>query len=156
MDRDGADFYRVLQQITKKLNGKPVAIQLPIDAEDEFKGLVDLIEMKAYAWDEESLGAKFTEIGIPEDMTEMVQEYRMKLIEGAAEESEELLEKFIEDHNSITKQEIIDALRRATLENRITPVLCGSSLHNIGVQKLIDAVVQFLPSPMDVWIQVAD
>ena len=74
----------------------------------------------------------------------------MKLIEGAAEESEELLEKFIEDHNSITKQEIIDALRRATLENRITPVLCGSSLHNIGVQKLIDAVVQFLPSPMDV------
>jgi elongation factor G len=150
MDRSGADFYRVLQQITKKLNAKPVAIQLPIGAEDQFNGLVDLIEMKAYSWDEESLGAKIYETDIPEDMKEMVEEHRMKLIEGAAEESEELLEKYINDHDSITKEDIIASLRKATLENRITPVLCGSSLHNKGVQKLIDAVIHFLPSPLEV------
>jgi elongation factor G len=149
MDRNGADFYRVLQQIVKKLNAQPVALQLPIGSEDEFSGLVDLIEMKAYAWDEESLGARYHEISIPDDMKPMVEEYRMKLIEGAAEESEALLEKFIDNHDSITSEEIIAALRKATLENRITPVLCGSSLHNIGVQKLIDAVVHFLPSPME-------
>ena len=150
MDRSGADFYRVLQQIAGKLNAKPVAIQLPIGAEDEFTGLVDLIEMKAYAWDDESLGAKFQETDIPEDMKEMVEEYRMKLIEGVAEESEALLEKFISDHDSITQEEMIAVLRKATLENRITPVLCGSSLHNKGVQKLIDAVIHYLPAPVDV------
>jgi elongation factor G len=150
MDRSGADFYRVLQQIAKKLNAKPVAIQLPIGAEDDYTGLVDLIEMKAYTWDEESLGAKYNEVDIPDEMKEMVEEYRMKLIEGAAEESEELLDKFIEDHDSITPDDIITSLRKATLENRITPVLCGSSLHNKGVQKLIDAVIHFLPSPMEV------
>jgi len=150
MDRSGADFYRVLGQISKKLNAKPIPVQLPIGAEEEFTGLVDLIEMKAYSWDEESLGASFSEIDIPQDMLETVQEYRSKLIEGVAEESEELFEKFIHDHDSITKQDIISALRKATLENRINPVLCGSSLHNKGVQKLIDAVVHFLPSPMDV------
>jgi elongation factor G len=150
MDRSGADFYRVLQQITGKLKANPVPLQLPIGVEDSFTGVVDLIENKAYIWDEESLGQKYFETEIPADMTEMVAEYRMKLIEGAAEESEELLEKFLDDHDSITPEEIIAAVRKATLEGKIVPVLCGSSFHNKGVQKLIDAVVLYLPSPMDI------
>ena len=150
MDRSGADFFRVLQHIKSKLKANPVAIQLPIGVEDTFTGVVDLIENKAYTWDDASYGTEFFETEIPEDMLEMVQEYRMKLIEGAAEESEALLEKFLEDHDSITPEEITQALRKATLESRIVPVLCGSSFHNKGVQKLIDAIVKYLPSPMDI------
>jgi elongation factor G len=150
MDRSGADFFRVVQQITTKLKANPVPIQLPIGVEETFTGVVDLIENKAYTWDDASLGAEFSETEIPEDMLETVNEYRMKLIEGAAEESEELLEKFLADHDSITPEDIIAALRKATLENRIVPVLCGSSFHNKGVQKLIDAIVKYLPSPLDV------
>jgi elongation factor G len=150
MDRSGADFFRVIQQIETKLKANPVPIQLPIGVEDSFTGVVDLIENKAYTWDDSSLGAEYSETAIPEDMLESVKEYRMKLIEGAAEESEELLEKFLEDHDSITAEEIYAAIRKATLESRIVPVLCGSSFHNKGVQKLIDAIVKYLPSPMDV------
>ncbi len=150
MDRSGADFFRVLQHIKSKLKANPVAIQLPIGVEDTFTGVVDLIENKAYTWDDASYGTEFFETEIPEDMLEMVQEYRLKLIEGAAEESEALLEKFLEDHDSITPEEITQALRKATLESRIVPVLCGSSFHNKGVQKLIDAIVKYLPSPMDI------
>jgi elongation factor G len=150
MDRSGADFFRVLQHIEAKLKANPVPVQLPIGVEDSFTGIVDLIENKAYTWDDASYGQEFFETRIPEDMTEMVAEYRMKLIERAAEESEELLEKFLEDHNSITPAEIISSLRKATLEGKIVPVLCGSSFHNKGVQKLIDAVILYLPSPMDV------
>jgi elongation factor G len=150
MDRSGADFYRVLLQIENKLKAKPIAIQLPIGDEDTFTGVVDLIENKAYTWDEESFGQQYSEVPVPEDMVGMVAEYRMKLIECAAEESEEILVKFMEDHDSITREDIVSALRKATLESRIVPVLCGSSFHNKGVQKLIDAVVMYLPSPMDV------
>lgn len=150
MDRTGADFYRVLQQINSKLKANPVPLQLPIGVEDSFTGVVDLIENKAYTWDEGSLGQQYSEIEIPADMLETVLEYRTKLIEGAAEESEELLEKFLADHNSISPDDIIQAVRKATLESRIVPVFCGSSFHNIGVQKLIDAITLYLPSPLDV------
>jgi elongation factor G len=150
MDRSGADFFRVLQTIKAKLKANPVPLQLPIGVEDTFTGVVDLIENKAYTWDDASYGTEFFETSIPEDMLDSVKEYRMQLIEGAAEESEELLEKFLEDHDSITPKDIISAVRKATLEGRIVPVLCGSSFHNKGVQKLIDAIALYLPSPMDV------
>jgi len=150
MDRSGADFFRVLEQIKRKLKANPIPLQLPIGAEDTFTGIVDLIQNKAYVWDESSHGLEFNETEIPEDMTQMVSEYRMKLIEGAAEESEELFAKFLEDHDSITPKEMIVTIRKATLEGRIVPVLCGSSFRNKGVQKLIDAIVMYLPSPMDV------
>jgi elongation factor G len=150
MDRSGADFYKVLADIRKKLNANPIPVQIPVGEEDSFTGIVDLIENKAYAWDDESLGSKYYEVPIPEGLKKTVKEYRMKLIEGVAEETEELLEKFIGNPESITSDDIIKAIRKATLENRITPVLCGSSFKNKGVQKLIDAVALFLPSPMDI------
>lgn len=150
MDRQGADYYKVLEEIKDKLMAVPVPLQIPIGAEDDYSGVVDLIEMKAYSWDEESLGVKYFEVDIPEDLKETVAEYRTKLIEGAAEEDEVLFEKFIKDPNSISSEELINAIRKATLENRITPVLCGSSFKNKGVQKLIDAIVRYLPSPIEV------
>ncbi len=150
MDRSGADFYKVIQQIKDKLNAKPIPLQLPIGCEDTFTGVVDLVENKAFVWDEESLGSSYNEVEIPADLVESVEEYRTLLIEGAAEESEELLAKFLKDPASITREELIGAIRKATLESRITPVLCGSSFHNKGVQKLIDAITLYLPSPLDI------
>ena len=150
MDRSGADFIRVVDEIKEKLNANPVPVQLPIGAEDDFEGVVDLITRKAYNWDDESLGKEYFEVEIPEELKEQVEEYRTKLIEGAAEESEELFEKFLNDPESITEDEIIGALRKATLEMRVTPVLCGSSFKNKGVQLLLDAIVKYLPCPTDV------
>lgn len=150
MDRQGADFYKVLAEIKEKLGSKPIPIQLPIGSEDNFSGVIDLISKKAFEWESESLGAKFHEIDIPEDMKEQVKEYHNMIIEGAAEESEELLNKFMADSSSITEDEIIAALRKATLDLRITPVLCGASFKNIGVQKLVDAITAYLPSPLEV------
>ncbi len=149
MDRTGADFFSVINQITEKLHGKPIPVQLPIGAEEEFTGIVDLVKNKAFSWDENSLGKEYFEIPIPEDMKDLVHEYRTKLIEGTAEESEQLMEKFILDANSISEEDIISAIRKATLENRITPVLCGAAFKNKGVQLLIDAIVTYLPSPND-------
>ena len=150
MDRAGADFYKVLNEIKEKLKANPIPVQIPIGAEDEFRGIVDLIQNKAYGWDDKSKGTKVFEVEIPEEVLETVKEYRTKLIEGVAEENEILLEKFLEDPESILEEDIILAVRKATLENRITPVLCGSSFKNKGVQKLIDAIVAFLPSPLDI------
>jgi len=149
MDRTGADFFSVLNQITDKLGAKPVPVQLPLGQEEFFTGIVDLISGRAYQWDEVSLGMQFIEVPVPDDMVETVAEYRKKLIEGAAEESEDLLEKYLTNPDSISEGEIIAAVRRATLEMRITPVLCGSSLRNKGVQMLLDAVAKYLPSPLD-------
>jgi len=149
MDRTGADFFHVISQIREKLGANPIPVQLPIGAEDNFIGIVDLITNKAYEWNEESFGREYTEIPVPENMKELVEEYRMKLIEGVAEESDELLHKFMEDHNSITEQDIITQLRKATIQGRITPVTCGASFKNKGVQLLIDSIVKFLPSPYD-------
>lgn len=149
MDRTGADFFHVVDQIREKLSANPVPIQLPIGAEEEFTGIVDLISNKAYMWDEATLGKDYKEIAIPEEMKEVVAEYRLKLIEGAAEESETLLHKFMDDPDSITENEIIEQIRKATVESRITPVICGASFKNKGVQLLIDDIVKFLPSPFE-------
>ncbi|MCK4678348.1 MAG: elongation factor G [Bacteroidales bacterium] len=150
MDRSGADFINVLTHIEQKLGAKPIPVQLPIGAEDEFVGVVDLIKNKAYRWIDETLGAQYNELSVPENMTEMAAIYREKLIEGVAEENEELLKKYIDDPESITEDEIIAAIREATLEMRITPVLCGAAFKNKGVQNLLDAIVHYLPCPTDV------
>ena len=149
MDRTGADFMHVVEQIREKLGANPVIIQLPIGAEEDFTGIIDLASNKAYGWDDASLGREYFEIPMPLDMKEMAHEYRLKLIEGAAEESDELLHKFMIDPNSITEDEIIAELRKATIQGKITPVICGASFKNKGVQLLIDAVIKFLPSPYD-------
>ena len=149
MDRVGADFFSVVKQINDKLKANPVPLQIPIGAEDNFVGVVDLISNKAYIWDDESLGEKFFEVEVPEDIQETVKQYRDMLIEGVAEESTELFEKYIEDPNSITEEEIVAMIRKATIERKITPVICGSSFKNKGVQVLMDAVTAFLPSPLD-------
>ncbi len=150
MDRAGADFFNVLGQIKDRLGANPVPLQIPIGQEDTFTGIVDLISNKAYFWEENSLGVDIKEIPIPEDLVDIVDEYRTTLIEGVAEENDELLTKFLNDHNSITEEEMISAIRKATIEMRITPVICGASFKNKGVQKLLDAVIRFLPSPMDI------
>ena len=150
MDRSGADFFSVIDQIKERLGSNAVPLQIPIGYEESFRGVVDLITKKAFEWEEKSDGVKFVQIEIPDDLKETVEEYRMKLIEGCAEESEDLLEKFMEDPDSISEDDMIAAIRKATIEMRITPVLCGSAFKNKGVQLLLDAVVRFLPSPSDV------
>jgi elongation factor G len=149
MDRMGADFFDVVEQIRTRLGANPVPLQIPIGSEDTFRGIVDLVYNKAYAWDESSQGRVFVEIDIPEEVQAQVDEYRLKLVEGVAEESEDLLEKFLEDSELITPEEIIKAVRAATINIKITPVLCGSSFRNKGVQHLLDAITLFLPSPLD-------
>ena len=150
MDRSGADFFTVVKQIKERLGANPVPIQIPIGAEEDFNGLVDLISNRAYQWNEEDMGMTYTEIPIPDDLVDIVNEYRTILVEGVAEESEHLLEKFLEDPDSINEQEMIDAIRKATVEMRITPVLCGAAFKNKGVQRLLDSIIAYLPSPLDV------
>jgi elongation factor G len=150
MDRSGADFFGVVEQIKDRLHANPVPIQIPIGAEEDFQGVVDLVKNKAFVWDDSTQGVKIVEIPIPEDLVDTVYEYRMKLIEGVAEESDELLEKFMDDPDSITEQEMIDVIRRATLDMKITPVMCGSAFKNKGIQMLLNAIIEFLPSPLDI------
>ena len=150
MDRVGADFFKVMDQIEDRLHATPVPIQLPIGAEDNFVGVVDLIKNKAYVWEEEDNGSVFNEVEIPEDMKDMVAEYRTKLIEGAAEDNDELFEKYMENPDSITEEELIAQIRKETLDLRICPVMCGSSFKNKGVQMLLDGIVNYLPSPLDI------
>ena len=150
MDRAGADFFGVLQQIKDKLKANPIPIEIPIGQEDLYKGVVDLISNKALIWDESSNGSKFYEVPMPDDLKETVAEYRQRLIEGVAEENEELLEKFLDNPDSITPEDIIAEIRKATLELRIVPVMCGSAFKNKGIQTLLDAVAAFLPGPLDI------
>ncbi len=150
MDRSGADFFGVVDQIKERLHANPVPIQIPIGAEEDFQGIVDLVKNKAFVWDDSTQGVKIVEIPIPEDLVDTVYEYRMNLIEGVAEESDELLEKFMEDPDSITEQEMIDVIRKATLDLKITPVMCGSAFKNKGIQMLLNAIIEFLPSPLDI------
>ncbi len=150
MDRSGADFYSVVEQIKDRLGSNPVPIQIPIGAEEDFQGVVDLVKNKAFVWDDSTQGTKIVEIPIPDDLKETAYNERMKLIEGVAEESDELLEKFMDDPDSITEEEMINVIRKATLEMRITPVMCGSAFKNKGVQMLLNAIIEFLPSPLDV------
>ena len=150
MDRAGANFFGVIDQIKERLGANPVAIQIPIGSEESFEGVVDLVLNKAFVWDDTTQGTKIVEIPIPEDLIDTAHEYRMKLIEGVAEESDELLEKFMEDPDSITQEEMFDVIRRATIEMRITPVMCGSAFKNKGVQMLLNAIIEYLPGPLDV------
>jgi len=150
MDRAGAEYFNVIQQIKDRLGANPIPLQIPIGHEDTFIGIVDLISNKAYYWEETTFGSEIIEIPIPDDLLETVEEYRTKLIEGVAEESDDLLNKFLQDHNSISEDEMIAAIRKATIEMRITPVICGASFKNKGVQKLLDAIIMYLPSPLDI------
>jgi elongation factor G len=149
MDRAGADFYHVVDQIKKRLGANPIPMQIPIGAEDTFRGIVDLVENKAYVWDEDAKGVQIREIPIPEDMLEDVETYRGLLIEAVAEQNDTLLEKYMEDPESISVEEMIEAIRLATIAMTITPVFCGSAFKNKGVQRMLDGVLRYLPSPMD-------
>ncbi len=150
MDRSGADFFNVINDIKEKLGARAVPLQVPIGAEETFKGVVDLITNEARIWNDEDQGMTYEVIPIPEDLVEVVEEYRSKMIEAAAEYDDKLLEKFFEDPNSISVEELRAALRQATIDMSITPVLCGSAFKNKGVQAMLDAVCAYLPSPVDV------
>ena len=149
MDRMGADFDRVLQEMRNKLHAPAVPIQLPIGAAEDFQGVVDLIKMRAVTFSSENMGSEVEYIAIPEDLAVKAEEARASLIERVAEVDEELLEAYMES-NDVSEKELVAALRRATIANQIVPVLCGSSLKNKGVQPLLDGVVEYLPSPLDV------
>src|SRR5688572_27882423 len=149
MDRAGADFLNVCRQVKEMLGSNAVPLQLPIGAEDGFKGVVDLVNFRGIEWNEHDKGMTFKEIPIPEDMMEEAKEYREKLLEQIAEFDDKLMEKFFEDSSSITEAEILTALRKATIAGKIIPMLCGSSFKNKGVQTMLDYVMELLPSPMD-------
>ncbi|KTC91851.1 MULTISPECIES: elongation factor G [Legionella] len=149
MDRMGANFLRVVIQIKQRLGSSPVVLQLPIGAEETFKGVVDLIKMKAIHWDEESKGMSFNYSDVPAEMKAECEEYRAKIIEAAAEASEDLMEKYLEG-KEFTEEEIKKALRKRTINNEIVPVFCGSAFKNKGVQAVLDGVVEYLPSPLDI------
>jgi elongation factor G len=149
MDRSGADFLGVCKQVKEKLGSKAVALQLPIGSEDNFRGVVDLINNRGVIWNEHDKGMTFQEVPIPDDMVDEVREYREKLLEAVAEYDETLIEKFFEDPNSISEGEILTALRKATIDMKIVPMVCGSSFKNKGVQTLLDYVMELLPSPLD-------
>ena len=149
MDRSGADFFEVVRQMKEVLGANPAVLAVPIGAEENFKGIVDLLKMKAILWHDETMGAEYDVEEIPADMVDECNEWRSKLIEQAAEQDEALMEKFFEDPDSITEEEIIAAIRKGTLNLTLTPMTCGSSFKNKGVQTLLDYVCMFLPSPLD-------
>ena len=149
MDRVGADFFHSIDTIVARLKCKPVAIQLPVGAEDQFKGVVDLVEMKAMLWRDETLGSEYDVVDIPDDLVEKAKEYREKMIVTVAEQDDRLFGKFIEGQ-PIPNDEIRAGIRRATIALKIFPVICGSAFKNKGVQTMLDAVVDYLPSPLDV------
>jgi elongation factor G len=149
MDRSGADFLKVVKQVKDMLGADAIPLQLPIGAEDNFKGVVDLINNRGIVWNEEDKGMTFTEVPIPDDMVDEVAEWREKLLESVAGYDESLMEKFFEDPNSISEREILTALRKAVIDNAIVPMVCGSSFKNKGVQTMLDLVMELLPSPLD-------
>src|SRR6266851_792906 len=149
MDRVGADFYHSVDTIVDRLKCRPVPIQLPVGAEDQFKGVVDLVEMKALIWLDETLGAEYDTVEIPPDLLERAKEYREKMIEAIAEYDDELFAKFIEGH-APSNDEIKAGIRKATIALKIFPVICGTAFKNKGVQSMLDAVVDYLPSPLDI------
>lgn len=150
MDRRGADFFNVVDQIREKLHANAVPVQIPVGNEDSFTGIIDLIKNKAYIWDEDELGTQFDEMEIPEELAEEAEEYRKQLLENIVEYNETLFDKYIADPESLTEEEIVTELREATIKRLVYPVLCGASFKNKGVQTLLDAVVRYLPSPMDI------
>ena len=149
MDRAGADFLDVCKQVKEKLGSKAVALQLPLGAEENFKGVIDLVGNRGIVWNETDKGMTYQEVPIPADMVEEAKEYREKLLEAVAEVDETLIEKYFEDPNSISEAEILKALREATISMRIVPMVCGSSFKNKGVQTMLNYVMELLPSPLD-------
>ena len=150
MDRAGADFFGVVQQIKDKLGAKPVPVQIPIGSEENFVGVVDLIGMKAYVWNDDSaLGTNYEIEQIPDELKDEAEEWRGKLIESLAEVDDTLLERYIDDHESITQEEVISAMRKSSIAGVTVPVICGAAFKNKGIQRLLDTVVAFLPSPID-------
>ena len=147
MDITGADFYNVIKMMKERLNANAVAIQLPIGAEDDFQGIIDLIKMEAIVY-EDDLGKVADEVAIPEDMQELAEEYREKLLEAVAEVDDSLMEKYL-GGEEITEAEIKTAIRKATIACTMTPVTCGTSYRNKGVQPMLDAIVDFMPAPTD-------
>jgi elongation factor G len=149
MDRSGADFFNVVTEIKEKLGANPVPLQVPIGAEEDFTGVVDLITNQAIVWNEEDRGMTYEIVDIPDDLKDTVDEWRQKLVESVAEYDDVLLEKFFEDPDSITKEEMMEAIRKAVIDMSFSPVLCGSAFKNKGVQAVLDAVCAYLPSPLD-------
>jgi len=149
MDRTGANFFRVHDQMRERLKANPIPIQIPIGAEENFKGVVDLIKMKAIVWDEESQGTKFEYSDIPAELAATAKEWREKMLEAAAEASEELMNKYLEE-GTLSEDEIKKALRQRTIASEIVPMLCGSAFKNKGVQAMLDAVIELMPSPIDI------
>lgn len=151
MDRSGANFFEVVRQVREVLGANPVPIQIPIGAEETFKGVVDLIENKAIVWyDDETLGQRYEIEEVPADMVDEVAEWRGKLVEAVAEYDDELMEKFFEDPDSITGDQLINVIRQATIDMKIVPMMCGASFKNKGVQRLIDGIIRYLPAPTDI------
>ena len=149
MDRSGANFYEVVRQIKEVLGATPCPIQIPIGAEEKFKGVVDLIKMKAILWHDETMGAEYHVEEIPADLADEAQEWRENMLEACAEFDDVVMEKYFDDPDSLTEEEIKAAIRKGTLEMKINPIICGSSFKNKGVQTMLDAVCAFLPSPLD-------
>ena len=149
MDRAGADFLNVVKQVSEVLGGNPLPLQLPIGAEETFKGVVDLINNRGIIWNDEEQGMTFKVVPIPDDMVEEAKEWREKLLESIAEFDDSIMEKYFEDPNSITEAEILAALRKACVANKVVPMLCGSAFKNKGVQTMLDYVMELMPSPMD-------
>jgi len=149
MDRVGADFFRAMASIVDRLKCRPVAVQIPVGSEDQFRGVVNLVTMKARVWRDETLGALYDDVEIPEELLDQARKYREIMVEAAAEADDELLEKFLDTHD-LSEEDILRGLRKATVDQKIFPVVCGSAFKNKGVQNLLDAVVDFLPSPADV------
>jgi len=149
MDRSGADFFRVIEQIKTRLAADPVVMQLPIGAEENFEGVVDLIKMKAVYWEKENMGMAFEEKAIPQDLISLAEEWREKIVEAAAEANDDLMEKYLEE-GVLTDEEIKAGIRSLVLANQIVPAYCGSAFKNKGVQSLLDAVIEYLPAPNDV------
>ncbi len=150
MDRQGADFLNVCRQVKTMLGSHALPLQIPIGAEDDFKGVIDLINFKGIVWNEHDMGMTFDEVPIPEDILEEATEYREKLLEAVAEFNDTLMEKYFEDPESLTEREILDALREATITGKVVPMMCGSAFKNKGVQAMLDMVMEILPSPLDV------
>jgi len=150
MDRQGADFLMVCKQVKDMLGSHALPLQIPIGAEDHFKGVVDLINFKGIVWNENDMGMTFQEVEIPADILDEATEYREKLLEAVAEFNEELMEKYFDDPETLTEREILDALREATISGKVVPMMCGSSFKNKGVQAMLDMVMEILPSPLDI------
>ncbi len=149
MDRSGANFFRVVEQMKTRLKANPVPVVIPIGAEDGFEGVVDLIKMQAIFWDEASQGMKFEYREIPAELQAVAEEWREKMVESAAEANEELMNKYLEE-GTLTEEEIVSAIRTRTIACEIQPMLCGTAFKNKGVQRMLDAVIEFLPSPVDI------